>query len=215
MPGRIEIDDVAPVVSGGVYPAKAVVGEVVPVSATVWREATDNEVDAAVAFYRDVIEYHGVELEGLQPRKAGMAARSNEEQAAFDFTRKIYATFKVGARVAAQVFDANIAGEAILTPEGKRKPQPKRALRDSVFGSKEWGAFLTRMFLIRDDEAQAKRKPTTASSDLKFVLDRLAAVSTRLNQDASKFDGSIDTVQAPALAKALHDVLVAFKLAKK
>ena len=38
MPGRIEIDDVAPVVSGGMYPAKAVVGEVVPVRATVWRE---------------------------------------------------------------------------------------------------------------------------------------------------------------------------------
>ena len=38
MPGRIEIDDVAPVVSAGVYPAKAVVGEVVPVKATVWRE---------------------------------------------------------------------------------------------------------------------------------------------------------------------------------
>ena len=31
MAGRIEIDDVAPVVSGGRYPAKAVVGEVVPV----------------------------------------------------------------------------------------------------------------------------------------------------------------------------------------
>lgn len=38
MPGRIEIDDVAPVVSCGAYPAKAVVGEVVPVSASVWRE---------------------------------------------------------------------------------------------------------------------------------------------------------------------------------
>ena len=38
MPGRIEVDDVAPVVSCGTYPAKAVVGEIVPVSATVWRE---------------------------------------------------------------------------------------------------------------------------------------------------------------------------------
>ena len=38
MPGRIAIDDVAPVVSGGTYPAKAVVGEIVPVCATVWRE---------------------------------------------------------------------------------------------------------------------------------------------------------------------------------
>ena len=36
--GRIEIDGVAPVVSCGTHPAKAVTGEIVPVSATVWRE---------------------------------------------------------------------------------------------------------------------------------------------------------------------------------
>lgn len=41
MPGRIEIDDVAPVVSCGAYPAKAVIGEVVPVRAAVWREGHD------------------------------------------------------------------------------------------------------------------------------------------------------------------------------
>lgn len=41
MTGRIGIDDIEPVVSGGQYPGKAVVGEVVPVSATVWREGHD------------------------------------------------------------------------------------------------------------------------------------------------------------------------------
>ena len=41
MPGRVEIDDVAPVVSCGAYPAKAVVGEVIPVRASVWREGHD------------------------------------------------------------------------------------------------------------------------------------------------------------------------------
>ncbi len=53
MSGRIEIDDVAPAVSGGRFPAKAVVGEVVPVSATVWREGHD-----AVAATL-VVRYHG------------------------------------------------------------------------------------------------------------------------------------------------------------
>ncbi|MGH3439124.1 MAG: maltotransferase domain-containing protein, partial [Sciscionella sp.] len=38
MSGRLGIDDVAPTVSCGRYPAKAVSGEHVPVSATVWRE---------------------------------------------------------------------------------------------------------------------------------------------------------------------------------
>jgi len=51
MPGRIEIDDVAPVVSGGVYPAKAVVGEVVPVRATVWREGHDAVAATLVVRY--------------------------------------------------------------------------------------------------------------------------------------------------------------------
>jgi starch synthase (maltosyl-transferring) len=51
--GRIGIDDVAPVVSAGRYPAKAVVGEMVPVRATVWREGHD-----AVAATL-VVRYHG------------------------------------------------------------------------------------------------------------------------------------------------------------
>lgn len=41
MSGRLGIDEVSPVVSGGRYPAKAVVGEHIPVRATVWREGHD------------------------------------------------------------------------------------------------------------------------------------------------------------------------------
>jgi starch synthase (maltosyl-transferring) len=51
--GRIEIDDVQPVVSDGRFPAKAVVGEVVPVRAAVWREGHD-AVSATL-----VVRYHG------------------------------------------------------------------------------------------------------------------------------------------------------------
>jgi starch synthase (maltosyl-transferring) len=39
--GRIGIDDVSPVVSGGAQPSKAVVGEHIPVRAVVWREGHD------------------------------------------------------------------------------------------------------------------------------------------------------------------------------
>ncbi|PPK62360.1 DUF3416 domain-containing protein [Actinokineospora auranticolor] len=41
MSGRLGIDDVSPIVSCGRYPAKAVVGEHVPIEATVWREGHD------------------------------------------------------------------------------------------------------------------------------------------------------------------------------
>ena len=41
MTGRLGIDGVTPAVSCGQYPAKAVVGEHIPISATVWREGHD------------------------------------------------------------------------------------------------------------------------------------------------------------------------------
>ena len=51
MPGRVEIDDVAPVVSSGAYPAKAVVDEVIPVRASVWREGHDAVAATLVVRY--------------------------------------------------------------------------------------------------------------------------------------------------------------------
>ncbi|WP_125078400.1 alpha-1,4-glucan--maltose-1-phosphate maltosyltransferase [Mycobacterium sp. P7213] len=55
MPGRIEVDGVTPVVSCGRQPAKAVVGETVPVRAAVWRDG--HEVVAATL----VVRYLGCE----------------------------------------------------------------------------------------------------------------------------------------------------------
>jgi starch synthase (maltosyl-transferring) len=51
VPGRVEIDNVQPVVSCGAYPAKAAVGEVVPVSAAVWREGHDAVAATLVVRY--------------------------------------------------------------------------------------------------------------------------------------------------------------------
>ena len=41
MTGRLGIDCISPVISHGAIPAKAIVGQVFPVSATVWREGHD------------------------------------------------------------------------------------------------------------------------------------------------------------------------------
>jgi starch synthase (maltosyl-transferring) len=49
--GRLGIDDVSPAVSGGRYPSKAVVGESIPIHATVWREGHD-AVGATVVWRR-------------------------------------------------------------------------------------------------------------------------------------------------------------------
>ncbi len=45
--GRIPVTDVSPVIAGGAYPAKAVVGEAFPVTATIFREGHDS-VNASV-----------------------------------------------------------------------------------------------------------------------------------------------------------------------
>jgi starch synthase (maltosyl-transferring) len=82
--GRIGIDDVQPVVSGGKFPAKAVVGEMVPVSATVWREGHD-----AVAATL-VVRYHGTDypqlVEGPVPR-ATSAPSTGDDGATGSATR--------------------------------------------------------------------------------------------------------------------------------
>ncbi|ULN54292.1 alpha-1,4-glucan--maltose-1-phosphate maltosyltransferase [Mycolicibacillus parakoreensis] len=71
MPGRIEIDEVAPVVSCGRYPAKAVVDEVVPVRATVW--ADGHETVAATLAVRYVGAHYPAP--GSPPGPAGGEAR--------------------------------------------------------------------------------------------------------------------------------------------
>ncbi|GAA2734750.1 alpha-1,4-glucan--maltose-1-phosphate maltosyltransferase [Streptomyces nogalater] len=50
MSGRISIGDVTPTVEGGAFPAKAVVGEHVPIEATIWREG--HEALAASVLWR-------------------------------------------------------------------------------------------------------------------------------------------------------------------
>ena len=69
MPGRIEIDDVAARRFRRKFPAKAVVGEVVPVCATVWREGHD-----AVAATL-VVRYHGTRLPAAGHRTRQPASR--------------------------------------------------------------------------------------------------------------------------------------------
>ena len=76
MPGRIEIDDVQPVVSCGTYPAKAVVGEVIPVSAAVWREG--HEAVAATL----VVRYLGTRYPQVADARGTKAVQAAEQEAA-------------------------------------------------------------------------------------------------------------------------------------
>ena len=175
-----------------------------------WRKGELAEGLCAKRFYDGVIKGHGVQLAWLG-KQANGDKRSNEAQAAFDFVRHVFAVYKVGAECAAQVFDKNVKGDEVLSPDG-RKPQAKRALQQSVLGSKEWGAFLKRLALIESDGAVEKRGAAERKTDKDFVLDRAKAVVNRLMRDAEKHDGSIDLKDAPTLAKAMVDMFATFGL---
>jgi starch synthase (maltosyl-transferring) len=64
--GRLGIDEVTPEVSGGRFPSKAVVGEVVPVEATVWREGHD-AVAATLVWQRCGVQSHGQDPDATIP----------------------------------------------------------------------------------------------------------------------------------------------------
>jgi len=81
VPGRVEIDNVQPVVSCGAYPAKAVVGEVVPVSAAVWREGHDAVAATMVVRYLGLRYPQATETRRITavqaPEKLASASQTN------------------------------------------------------------------------------------------------------------------------------------------
>jgi len=65
--GRIPVRDVSPVVEGGAYPAKAVVGELIPVRAKVFREGHD-AVNASVILTDPTGGEQRIDMTPLEPR---------------------------------------------------------------------------------------------------------------------------------------------------
>ena len=60
--GRLGIDDVRPVISGRTLPSKAVIGEVVPVSALVWREGHDAIAATLTVLAPGATETHAIHM---------------------------------------------------------------------------------------------------------------------------------------------------------
>jgi len=175
--------------------------------ADAWRKGEIAEGLCAERFYKGVIVAHGVDLAWMV-KPADGSKRSNEALAAFDFVRHVFTVYKVGADCAAQVFDRNVKGDSILSPDG-RKPQTKRALQQSVLGSKEWGAFLRRLNAIADGGA-VKRGRGNAASDHDFVVKAAKSIVNRMSRDAEKHDGTIPLGDTAKIARAVSEALAAF-----
>ena len=69
MTGRLGIDDVTPAVGGSRHPGKAVVGEIVPIGATVWREGHD--AVAANVVWRRVGSRNAAQHVRMEPAGVG------------------------------------------------------------------------------------------------------------------------------------------------
>ncbi|SDC90894.1 maltotransferase domain-containing protein [Actinokineospora iranica] len=89
MSGRLVVDDVSPEISSGRHPAKAVVGEHIPVAATVWREGHD-----AVAA---TLVWRGPEQAAAEIRMAPGAEGSDRWHATAVADREGEWTFRVDA----------------------------------------------------------------------------------------------------------------------
>ena len=145
MTGRLGIDDVTPSVGDGRHPSKAVVGEVIPIGATVWREGHD--AVAANVVWRKVGSRgpaHHVRMEqtglGTDRFEAVVAA---DEQGLWTFrvdawsdpwaTWRNAVTKKLDAgpdpRGAGQRPGDRRAAAAAGRPPPRRAPEPRPALR--------------------------------------------------------------------------------------
>lgn len=221
-----------------------VMGPVEIAAADCWREATTGEASAVAAFYAAIVVHHGIDLSDLKPLPKGSEPRSNSAQAAFDFARKAYGVSRVGLSVTEALLDRNTLSTARLTVPGVAVPgvrsragltYEKRPLVKSVFGAKEWGAFITKMLdqhiiavhvaavaaaaaagLTIPEALQevTRGKPAARKDDAAFTVAKLGEVIKRLSVEAEKLDGSIPAVTASKLAAFLTDTLVVHGLAK-
>ena len=199
--------------------------------ADAWRVAGDAEIGAARKFY-DVLfgsidnGGHAGDMAALLPFKDG-AKRSNEQQAFYDFAQMMYLVLKCGADLAAILKDANVKGDTMVQRPGLKadgsayKPQAKRALRDTLLGSKDWGAFVRRLVSIKDAEEYSaaveagevkegeavKGAKASGKSDREYVIAKVGDLVKRLSKDVEKLDGSIAPDVARKLAAYLADGL--------
>lgn len=180
------------------------------------RGASNNEATAFKAFYDAVIVPHDVPLSALASVKAG-DKRSNEAQAAYDFTRRLFWIATFGQEIAAMILDANVKGDTVLPLSsviGRNglplKDQEKRKVQQSFGGAQGWGAFVKRLNEIAASGEEVKRGASTRKSDREYVIAHMTDTVKRLAQPAEKLDGSIGHDVAPKLGKALLDVLAAF-----
>lgn len=206
--------------------------------ADAWRMAGDAEVGAAVRFFNVLFAPvadggHEGDIAALLPFKDG-AKRSNEQQAFYDFAQMMYLVYKCGPDLAAVLKDRNVGGDTMVQRPGVKadgspyKPQAKRALRDTLLGSADWGRFVKRLLEIKEGakvsamieageikegekpKGEAKAKNSEKVRGVNKIEEAIKIF--RKAADAEKGDGSLDPVNAAKIAAYLADGLKTYGL---
>ena len=147
--GRIPIVAVGPVVDGGRWPAKAVVGEQVPITATVFREGHDAVAATAVLIDPDGAEHSRVRMVSLGPGLDRFGATVIPDRAGHWTFRvegwsDVYGTWehdaviKIGADVDVELMlveGALVLERALAT--GGHTDADSQVLRDAVHGLRD------------------------------------------------------------------------------
>jgi starch synthase (maltosyl-transferring) len=192
--GRIGIDDVSPLISGGEFPAKAVVGEVVPVTATVWREGHDAVAATLVAtapsgkvsrttmtparepdifhalLYPDAEGYWTFRIEGWSDPLTTWRSGITKKLAAGQGPHELANDLEIGARLLVRAADAAPADHR------ERLQAAAQALRETGHGLPERTAPALHPDLIAITEQFPLRELVTKSRTSRIWVDRRRAL---------------------------------------
>lgn len=180
-----------------------------------------SQADALRNFLDAVIVPHKVSLADCLASQAARKDGNGFGQAQFEFVRLCYAVAIFGADTAKRILSTKSTdttkidfGDAVTFKTGSPiKPNTARFVMQNQLG-KEFKEFLSTLAALQDslavgDDGEAEpetRGTSKASSDAKFVSDRINAIVKRMMRGAEKFDGTVPVNVAPKFAKLLLDV---------
>lgn len=178
-----------------------------------------SQADALRNFLDAVIVPHKVALADCLASQADRKDGNGFGQAQYEFVRLCYAVAIFGADTAKRILTTKSTdttkidfGDAVAFKTGAPiKPNTARYVMQNQLG-KDFKEFLLTLFTLQESladngEAEPETRGTSkASSDAKFVSDRINAIVKRMMRGAEKFDGTVPVDVAPKFAKLLLDV---------
>jgi len=208
------------------------VGEKEIALANAARNAGETQSLAFRDFYKLIVVDHELPMSAIAPRAKDAARRSNEDQAAYDFSIAVFYTYTFGAEIAWVLLDKNTKKDLVLPLSqflnklGKPfKDQAVQAVRSS-FGNKPYKSFCADLAAmaasdsidaklaageVTQEEAAAqaaavgKRAAPVIKTRQEKVVDMVTELCKVLRREAGDKDGGFDHEKAKAFAAIVSE----------